>query len=382
MDKPKRSFEFRMSKKVAELTQVVHMLFTRNHEKEVEMEALKDAYEHEIELVIGDAKQRIAKLEAELSELSKNKSTSKNIEEKHREALKSQQDDYEKRLKQTEILLQEEKTECQNLRDMLIGAQSDIEKLRQGVSEQLTSKSEELFKRESELEKLRKHSNLLEKKLKEVDKDMNFAIRESDRNTLMLQDELQHMHCSLDESLKNRDMLIGRNKQLENELKNAKKDFNRRVSEAVSNHVGRISKSAHHSDSEELERLRKEVRKYKLELSNRDWNFNRMFTEKQPIFVDHRASKPAQQPPRAPSPANCSAPVHPSSAPFQRERSFSQIITLPHDEKKVGLLTTRPASAAVNSLPTLSPSPSFSERTRFTKLVKPRPLSKEMLYSK
>lgn len=31
----KGGFDFRMSKKVAELTQVVHMLFTRNHEKEV-----------------------------------------------------------------------------------------------------------------------------------------------------------------------------------------------------------------------------------------------------------------------------------------------------------------------------------------------------------
>ena len=31
----KNGFDFRMSKKVAELTQVVHMLFTRNHEKEV-----------------------------------------------------------------------------------------------------------------------------------------------------------------------------------------------------------------------------------------------------------------------------------------------------------------------------------------------------------
>ena len=30
-----KSLEFRMAKKVAELTQVVHMLFTRNHEKEV-----------------------------------------------------------------------------------------------------------------------------------------------------------------------------------------------------------------------------------------------------------------------------------------------------------------------------------------------------------
>ena len=50
-DKAKKTFDFRMSKKVAELTQVVHMLFTRNHEKEVEIEAMKDAYEYEIQLV-------------------------------------------------------------------------------------------------------------------------------------------------------------------------------------------------------------------------------------------------------------------------------------------------------------------------------------------
>ena len=65
----KRSFEFRMSKKVAELTQVVHMLFTRNHEKEVEIEAIKDSYEHEIELVIDDAKNKIRHLEVKVQEL-------------------------------------------------------------------------------------------------------------------------------------------------------------------------------------------------------------------------------------------------------------------------------------------------------------------------
>ena len=31
----RKGFEYKMSKKVAELTQVVHMLFTRNHEREV-----------------------------------------------------------------------------------------------------------------------------------------------------------------------------------------------------------------------------------------------------------------------------------------------------------------------------------------------------------
>lgn len=56
----RKTFEFRMCKKVAELTQVVHMLFTRNHEKEMEMEALKAAYEEEIERVLKDARKRLS----------------------------------------------------------------------------------------------------------------------------------------------------------------------------------------------------------------------------------------------------------------------------------------------------------------------------------
>ena len=70
-DKGKRSFEFRMCKKVAELTQVVHMLFTRNHEKEVEMEALRQAYEMEISEILVDARRRIAELEKQREDILK-----------------------------------------------------------------------------------------------------------------------------------------------------------------------------------------------------------------------------------------------------------------------------------------------------------------------
>ena len=40
-----------------------------------------------------------------------------------------------------------------------------------------------------------------------------------------------------------------------------------------------------------MTKLKKEVEKYRMELRNREGNFNRMFTEKQPIFVDKRAGK-------------------------------------------------------------------------------------------
>ena len=38
--------------------------------------------------------------------------------------------------------------------------------------------------------------------------------------------------------------------------------------------------------SEEVDRLKREILRYRMELSNRESNFNRMFTEKQPVFVN------------------------------------------------------------------------------------------------
>ena len=74
-----------MCKKVAELTQVVHMLFTRNHEKEVEIDALKKSYEHEIDLVLKDARGKIDKLEKCVADL-RSKSEA-DLERQRREVL-------------------------------------------------------------------------------------------------------------------------------------------------------------------------------------------------------------------------------------------------------------------------------------------------------
>ena len=38
--------------------------------------------------------------------------------------------------------------------------------------------------------------------------------------------------------------------------------------------------------NEEVEQLRRELLRYKMELSNREHNFNRVFSEKQPINTD------------------------------------------------------------------------------------------------
>ena len=43
--------------------------------------------------------------------------------------------------------------------------------------------------------------------------------------------------------------------------------------------------------NDELEKLRKEIQRYRLELYNREGNFNRIFSDKQPVLVHNKGTK-------------------------------------------------------------------------------------------
>lgn len=70
----------------------------------------------------------------------------------------------------------------------------------------------------------------------------------------------------------------------------------------------------------EIEHLRREVHKYRMELSNRDLNFNRMFTDKQPIVIDPRAGKIGVNQIQAVNPHHRVPSTPPKTS---REKSFS-----------------------------------------------------------
>lgn len=166
MASSKKSFDFRMSKKVAELTQVVHMLFTRNHEKEIETEALKDAYEDEIDAVIKDAKTKITDLEKQLSDLKSLTTTNDNAwkeTERIKSTLKDKENEWSKRITTLELELKNEKLECQKVRDLLIEAQKDIERLRESQNLDATNKINETETVMREIETLKAQSRKLQK---------------------------------------------------------------------------------------------------------------------------------------------------------------------------------------------------------------------------
>ncbi|XP_059148329.1 paramyosin-like [Physella acuta] len=293
----KNTFEFRMSKKVAELAQVVHLLFTRNHEKEIEMEALKQSYEYEIEFVIQDAKNRINKLETSIAELNKRTSEDiENLRKEHEQQLASKENDWRQRMSVAEKSLEEEKRECQKLSDMLLNAQRDIETLRQRLEEQLGANRDKNGKRDKEVDALRLRVLTVERNLLDAQNESQSCIGELTKKKEKLEKELQQMQVALDGSNKSRDQHQSRCKQLENEIKTMKIQFNKKLTEMANNGHHRSVKTREDDESsDEVERLRRELQKYRLELTNRDFNFNRMFTDKQPVLLDQRAGQPRKK---------------------------------------------------------------------------------------
>ena len=83
----------------------------------------------------------------------------------------TKESEWRSKLLDLEAQLNEERSECQNARDLLIAAQRDIEKLRQGVSDQLNSKGDELMKRDKEIEKLKAAIAAGEARLKDAQKE-------------------------------------------------------------------------------------------------------------------------------------------------------------------------------------------------------------------
>ncbi|XP_052100844.1 protein FAM184A-like isoform X3 [Mytilus californianus] len=403
-DSAKKTFEFRMSKKVSELTQVVHMLFTRNHEKEVEIEAMKEAFEYEILLVQEDAQNRIDNLETKRLELELELDRERKAgQDRLKSALKneadSREEEWKAKLIASEKNLLEEKSECQNLRDLLINAQRDIEKLRQGVADQLASKNEEILRKNQELDKLRKLVANLEKTQVETETHYKEIIRDLEKTNEKLEKELQQLQALLEETHRNKMKLEEKNAKLETDLKNLRKDFSRKVAEVVASQkmqhhqqlqqvqshqqpstrlspgaftVGRSKLHDHmHKDyNDELEKLRREVQRYRMELSNRDSNFNRVFSTQQPLTVDPRAGKIGMSSQQV-------IASHRSNEPLlSKEKSFSYAFVQSIDESK------RPSSSRASSAASRLPVLSQEQKNRLTKLMRPKPLSKEALYSK
>ena len=215
MDAMSSTFGFRMSKKVAELTQVVHMLFVRNHEKEIENEALRAVYEDEITEVIGDAKTRLAALQEDMqTQAHRHDEESAQGERRLADARAQHDIEWRDRLTSLEGELRDVKAECGNVRDLLINAQKDIERLKHGHEREQSVKQRDLDARQHEISRMKAHISKLEHTARREENEAQ-RMRDVVQTNKQLGSKIAHLNKQVDGLTRDNQKLAASNKQLE-----------------------------------------------------------------------------------------------------------------------------------------------------------------------
>ncbi|XP_063673866.1 protein FAM184A-like isoform X3 [Bolinopsis microptera] len=289
------ALQFKLSKKVAELTLVVHMLFTRNHEREVELEATKEAYEQEINSITSFFEKEIMRLKSDLD-----KEKWKRLEEMER-LTKAEDESTRKLLERhnknvAELTGGNEKltSDYRSLEEKYDRVVEDHEQAKRDhdvLAKERIAKDRAMEKDHLRIEKLQQNARAnkeLMEKMKEnihnIQKSVNHKISQMDANNRSANEVSENLRVQ--------------NEQLEAENKALRKkivDQTSQLKRLESNPLlppcptsikpkpksidGEISKD------EEIERLKREVHKYRLELSNREENFNKIFSDMNPVTL-------------------------------------------------------------------------------------------------
>ena len=252
----KKCFEFKVSKKVAELIQVVHMLFTKNHERELELQTTKDAYEQEIENIIRDARNRLNQLQQTLDD-------EKRRSEVRLRKIELEYSDKEKLLEQKVTEACKKAKECDDrvvtltrlndgLNKQLVQMQNEheaLQKVNQSLSEELQANASttlsvenhelqstrlsaeltnchtELERRAAEIKKLHENAGQVEAQFKlHYEQLINKLKLDLNQKEIALKKDAENLHRQLIEITRGKEKLEQKNRSLEMHLKQLKEN--------------------------------------------------------------------------------------------------------------------------------------------------------------
>lgn len=329
----------KLSKKIAELSTVVQALFTRNHEKELELMATKKSYEDEMKRVTEEGKSKLTWLEKQLDDLERFRTLLEmKTDECERtkatvETLQGKQLEAEKKMSERGVLLREALVEIENLKEEIASrSPEELQKLQREKREL----SNEL---EDERTTLREHKEMvmdLQNKVHIIEMNLNGMLNENEtlkNECLRLSDELttatddvttltQCLHDAKrhgERALQRTRKLEDRNKQVSAEktlLAKCNDQLNEQVNKLLMKHQLRDKQIRPSSPTprtveitalqnskptrpiqktDEILYLKREIEKYRLELKNREDNFNRVFAEKSPLIIKKPAEITAEE---------------------------------------------------------------------------------------
>ena len=233
-DRENLDIKSKLSRKIAELTMVIHLLFTRNHEREVEIEAVKTAYEHEIGVVCEEAKGKISWLEGQLDELEKFRVL---LDLKSSENDKDKQQIKELQNKEAELI------KILEGKDQLLAmAEKQIVELKEQLLSKLKADDEQIALLTTELESTEKENSTLKEKLKaKTDK-----IKKVESQVENLQTKMKTLQEELHDALQKK-------QRLENSINGLESDWQ----DEIDNLTHRIKQymSQQHEDQSRAEKL-------------------------------------------------------------------------------------------------------------------------------
>lgn len=293
------ALQFKLSKKVAELTLVVHMLFTRNHEREVELEATKEAYEQEIDNISAEFEKQIALLKKEIdSEKSGRKAE---LDKMNREGDEITRKLIEKHAKKISDLTAENDTLRSNLKALeernkrLVEELARSEREQDSLGKERIAKERAMEKDQQKIEKLQQNARA-NKELMDKMKDNIHSIQKGVNQKITQMEASSRSATEIAEQLKlQNDHLESENKSLKKKLSDQASQLRKFESGITTN--GGTSTPASKSKSSaktidkggskeyEIESLKREVQRYRMELKNREENFNKIFSEIKPVMV-------------------------------------------------------------------------------------------------
>ena len=229
----------KLCKKVAELAQVIHLLFTSNHEKQMEIDYLIDAYENEISKTIDEAQQWVMSSANTIAEHKKNaeESVAELGNARHQLMLLTERyDQLTEKEKQQGDELSEVKEECQKLRDLLINDQSDLQRLKANLESELKEKEQLLSKRNEDLERMGQKMTRLETTLLDMQRNADRAVKMAQKRVRSVELELDKMRLEVKSAHRNRDAMLEKQKSLEKELKDYQKTAGNRIAELLASY--------------------------------------------------------------------------------------------------------------------------------------------------
>jgi chromosome segregation ATPase len=222
----------KLSKKIAELSSVVQLLFTRNHEKDLELSATKQACEDEIRRVTQEGKSKLNWLEKQLDDLERFRTllemktdecerTKATVETLHEKQLQA-----ERRVIERGAMLSEALAEIENLKKEIDDRSPEhVEALKREkleLSSELSSERENLTKQKDLVSDLQNKVELIQANLSEMFNENQTLKQECTKlkdDLSFAQDEVRTLTHSLHEAKRHGERALHRTRKLEEKNK-------------------------------------------------------------------------------------------------------------------------------------------------------------------